>query len=340
MKYERKSGAHVSINQSLKRRQRDKIPVRPDVSVVIASYNSKDYLESSVQSALNQEDVDLEVLIVDDGSTDGSLEFARALASQDTRIRVLQTSTNGGPAAARNRGLEAMCGDWFAVLDSDDEMYPDRLRRLIDIACAHGADVVADDLEVFGDSVSTERLVGSLDPMAEGWIEPKTYLDRSRMFARTTALGYLKPVISRAVIDRIGLRYNEEMRIGEDDDLILQLLSSQHRYWYADVALYRYRKHKNSISYRLSVDHAERMLIAERDIQARIGPELARSTAYRRRWKALVRGLAFVRSVDCLKKRDIPGFLSALISTPSAIILYKFPIHAAFRRLMRLGKSA
>ena len=311
---------------------------RFDVSVAIACYNAVEYLEAAVTSALAQNGVSLEVLIVDDHSTDGSLALAHDLASLDSRIRVMQTPENGGPAAARNVALVEMRGDWFAVLDSDDLFEPGRLRRLLDVAERTDADFVADDLRVFGEDVDTHAMVGDHAPLADGWISLETYLDRSRMFAETVALGYLKPVIRASVIREMGLRYNTEMRIGEDDDLVLQLLSANKRYRFVPEPLYRYRKHDASISHRLSVDHAQRMLTAEADIRARIGPDIARSQPYRRRWAAMVRGLAFVRSVDMVKRRRFGAALATLLRHPSAILLYKMPIEAALRR--RLGKRS
>ena len=311
---------------------------RPEVSVAIACYNAVGYLEAAVASALGQEGVSLEVVIVDDHSTDGSLALAHSLASLDSRVRVLQTAENGGPAAARNVALAKMRGDWFAVLDSDDLFEPGRLRQLLGAAERSGADFVADDLCVFGEGIDTHAMVGERAPLPGDWISLETYLDRSRMFAETVALGYLKPVIRASVIRELGLRYNTGMRIGEDDDLILQLLSAGKRYRFVPEPLYRYRKHDASISHRLSVDHAQRMLSAEADIRARIGPSIAQGRPYRRRWAAMVRGLAFVRSVDMVKRGRFGAAVATLLRHPSAILLYKMPIEAALRR--RLGKRS
>lgn len=101
---------------------------RPTFSIVTAAYNSQATLGDTVVSVLAQTLGDFEHLIVDDGSTDGTLELARSFAEADPRIRVL-TRPNGGTGAARNTGLEAARGDWLVLLDADDMMLPCYLER-------------------------------------------------------------------------------------------------------------------------------------------------------------------------------------------------------------------
>ena len=104
------------------------------VSLVIAAHNSARYLADCLRSAVNQTLRNIEIIIVDDASTDTSLEIARGFAMSDDRIRIFPLATNGGPATARNHGFGAARGRWIAVLDSDDFMHPERLDRLTAIA--------------------------------------------------------------------------------------------------------------------------------------------------------------------------------------------------------------
>lgn len=98
-------------------------------SVIIPAYNCVAYLEQSVQSALEQTTSDLEILILDDASTDHTLSLARALAKKDSRIQIVINDTNLGVAATRNRGIEAAKGEYVAFLDADDLWLPDKLER-------------------------------------------------------------------------------------------------------------------------------------------------------------------------------------------------------------------
>jgi glycosyltransferase involved in cell wall biosynthesis len=92
----------------------------PMVSVIMPAYNAEQYLPAAVESVLRQSFSDLELLIVDDGSSDRTLEIARQYAATDSRVRVLEQA-NAGPGPARNTGFRAATGRLFAFLDSDDE---------------------------------------------------------------------------------------------------------------------------------------------------------------------------------------------------------------------------
>ena len=98
----------------------------PSVSIITPAYNSAHYLGETVDAALVQSFPDFELLIVDDGSTDGTPALARALAERDPRIQV-HTTPNRGPAAARNTAMALARGRFFALLDSDDIWTPDYL---------------------------------------------------------------------------------------------------------------------------------------------------------------------------------------------------------------------
>ncbi|MGI4798058.1 MAG: glycosyltransferase family 2 protein, partial [Janthinobacterium lividum] len=116
------------------------------VSVIIPAYNAARYVEAAIDTALLQEGVDVEVLLIDDCSTDGTAAIAQRKAMLDSRIRVLHMPRNSGPAAARNRGLAAATSEWIALLDADDRFRPGRLRRMLDFAIQHDADITSDNL--------------------------------------------------------------------------------------------------------------------------------------------------------------------------------------------------
>lgn len=108
-----------------------------EVSVVIPTHNRPDRLQVTLAGVLAQRDVDLEVIIVDDGSSAGAAEVYRTLDSD--RVHVLRHEQPRRPAAARNTGIEAAQGEWIAFLDDDDLWAPDKLRCQIDVARASGA---------------------------------------------------------------------------------------------------------------------------------------------------------------------------------------------------------
>ena len=117
----------------------------PRVSVIIAAWNAACFLPRAVASVLAQRGAGaLEIVIVDDCSTDTTATVAAELAARHPEITLLRTAENSGPARSRNLGIAAARGDWVAVLDADDAYAPDRLARLTAVADAETLDVVAD----------------------------------------------------------------------------------------------------------------------------------------------------------------------------------------------------
>ena len=101
----------------------------PVISVVMPTYNRIDLLPRSIESILNQTYQDFEFIIVDDGSTDGSVSLIQAYQQKDKRIRLIQNDKNRGIPYSRNRGMDAARGKYVAIMDSDDFSEPDRLQK-------------------------------------------------------------------------------------------------------------------------------------------------------------------------------------------------------------------
>ena len=98
------------------------------VSIIVPAYNRADLIERCIGSALSQSVSDLEVIIVDDGSTDSTGRLCDTMAASEGRIRVLH-QTNGGVSAARQAGIDMAAGEWICFLDSDDTLPPDALEK-------------------------------------------------------------------------------------------------------------------------------------------------------------------------------------------------------------------
>ena len=100
------------------------------VSVIIPVYNRAGMLERSVRSVMEQSLSDWELILVDDGSTDGSAGICDGFVAADPRIRAFHKQ-NGGVSSARNLGLDEARGEWLAFLDADDRFYPDALEKAL-----------------------------------------------------------------------------------------------------------------------------------------------------------------------------------------------------------------
>ena len=309
--------------------------VRPQVSVIVACFNTADYLRAAVRSALDQSLREIEVIIVDDGSTDGSVAIAQDLAAADRRVLLHRMERNGGPAAARNQGLELARGRFVAILDSDDLYHPDRLKRLVTICDAVEADMIADDLIIFDDKDSTlpAGFFGGSRAKRGGWVTLSDYFRESILYGRHPNLGFLKPLIRLDMIRDHAIRYDESLRIAEDDDLIIQLLRVGARYRTVAEAGYFYRKHGASTSHRLSLAHVEAMVTAgERlAVDLRDAPANTRR-ALAKRNRALRNSRDFTLTIEALKAARPARAAAFVLRSPGLLPLFRMPVAAKLKR--------
>ena len=113
----------------------------PLVSIIIPCYNAENWVRQSIQSALDQTWSPVEVIVIDDGSTDKSLEVIKSFGSKI----IWETGPNRGANHARNRGLELAKGEYFQFLDADDYLLPGKIERQMKVFPASGADVIYED---------------------------------------------------------------------------------------------------------------------------------------------------------------------------------------------------
>lgn len=112
------------------------------VSVIIPAYNAENFIRKSLDSVVNQVYKNLEIIIVDDASTDNTKKIIKEYADKDDRIIPFYQSKNKGVSRARNIGLKAATGDYIVFVDSDDELTKDAIRRMIDISDKYNSDFI------------------------------------------------------------------------------------------------------------------------------------------------------------------------------------------------------
>ncbi len=194
----------------------------PNLGVVVAARDAAATIGAAVASALADPLVS-EVLVVDDGSTDGTAAAAARAAGGDNRLLVLRNPTNLGPAAARNRALEHSRASAVAILDADDRLLPGRWATL---AAAQDWDLVADNI-VFVADPEAPLPPALIDlPARFEVISPRAFVEGniSQSGRPRGELGFLQPIISRAFLDHWGLHYDPALRLGEDYDLCVRAL--------------------------------------------------------------------------------------------------------------------
>lgn len=207
----------------------------PLVSVIVPCFNGEAYLRDAIDSALGQTEVVLEIVVVDDGSTDGS---AQILASYGNRIRAIR-QPNSGVARARNAGIAASRGAFIAFLDCDDVWLPQKLARQIEL---FGRDpelgLVYSDCQIFSDAgvlVASKRAVRA---PAEGHVLQALFRDN---FITTSST-----VVRRDCLDRVGV-FREAGGYAEDYDLWLRL-AERYRFGYVDAVAVCYRIRPGQLS--------------------------------------------------------------------------------------------
>ena len=126
------------------------------MSVVMPVYNCEDYLAESIESVLGNRWREIELICVDDGSTDGSLGILRSYEAEDDRVCVM-TQANAFAGAARNRAISIARGDYITFLDADDLLVSDAVQRMYEEAVGTKADVVVSRLSNFSGEPPTSR---------------------------------------------------------------------------------------------------------------------------------------------------------------------------------------
>ncbi|MBB6484474.1 glycosyltransferase family 2 protein [Rhizobium lusitanum] len=313
----------------------------PDVSFVIAAYNAEETLERAIDSALAQGAVSMEVVVVDDCSTDSTREIVSN--HPDPRVRLVAMPRNGGPGAARNAGLDAARGRWVAVLDSDDALRPDRMARLIARAEKADAQIAVDNLDVIREDVGTtlpmfpEAMLSRLPLLTLA-----KFIASNMIFASEHNFGYMKPVFQRAFLEQHRLRFDETLRIGEDYTFLASALARGGVCVVEPTVGYLYYIRDGSISRVLKKEHVDAMLAADARFFAEHPFGAAALAAQRRRTRNLKEVKAFLMLVDSIKERELPAILKIACLNPRAVRHLSMPVAARFRRLaasLRSGRQ-
>lgn len=197
----------------------------PDVTVVIPAYNSATTLARAVQSVLKQDSVELELLVVDDASTDGTRQIAMQFVS-DARVRLIALSQNRGKAHAMNTAIGSANGRWIAVLDADDWYAPDRLSTLLAAGERFDAQFVADNQFIYDEGVDKVLRTALRETDGIHKLDKAAFIDGCDPYAEFD-LGMLKPMIRAEFVRQTGLAYRENARLSEDFFYLLETFAAK-----------------------------------------------------------------------------------------------------------------
>ena len=220
---------------------------REIVSIIVPVYNAALYLGQCVDSLLSQTYSDVEVLLIDDGSTDGSRELCDSLSSSDRRVRVAHQA-NEGVSSARNKGMGLASGDYIMFVDADDWLVQDAVETLLDATRGITSLTLFDYSTTTADGTGLLRAnnFGSLSGLFDASAIQKRCLDvgDSQMLSCSWTLFVEK----RTLLDS-GVRFNRQIKMMEDLLFLYELLQNVDRVLVIDKDLYRWRQSPTSSSH-------------------------------------------------------------------------------------------
>ena len=305
-----------------------------DISVILTSYNVQTYIERALNSALSQEGVTVEVIAVDDASTDNTWDILSHIT--DPRIKIIRLETNSGPSAARNTAIKAATGQWLAVLDGDDIFLPGRLKRCLAHAKANNADIIIDNLLIHREEDGRESPMFPPTMFARlRLLDLATFIAGNRLFAGSHALGYVKPIFSNAFLRQHQLLYDTDIRIGEDYQIMAQALASGARCIVEPNTGYRYTVRSTSISHRLKLEDITRMREGDSKLISRYTFYPAAARAQTSREQSFRRAYAFTQLLEALKAKNVAAAFRAVTSYPTCALMLWMPASLRLRRLLK-----
>ena len=212
----------------------------PKVSIIIATHNNERTLGKAIRSAQNQTVRDIEIIVVNDASIDGTSDLMAALAAHDTRIKCVDLQQNAGAGAARNVALSMATGEWITILDGDDWYDATRLEVLLKAGYDYEADLVADNVKIVdhvGQCVIYKTNYGKKDRLLA--LSAKSFFDGDNPLHRYP-IGYIQPLIRRKFLVDHKIVYDTTHRVGEDFIFVSEILLQGARAFIVPGAYYNY----------------------------------------------------------------------------------------------------
>ena len=226
--------------------------MNPYLSVIVPVYNVESYLAQCLDSILTQTFMDVEIILVNDGSTDSSLIICKEYSKKDSRIKVIN-QPNAGVSAARNKGIELAIGDYLTFVDSDDWLEPAMYEEMIAITRTDPQPEV-----VMSDFISIKK--HSMEPISanirKGFYTKAQIIEElyptllvTENFGRIPIVSVWNCVFRRSLLEDYRIRFNAELRFSEDYLFMAEVMIKINSFYYAQGQfLYKYRQYEESRS--------------------------------------------------------------------------------------------
>jgi glycosyltransferase involved in cell wall biosynthesis len=279
----------------------------PTVSTIIPAYNAAAYIRQAVTSVLNQRDVSVEVIVVDDGSTD---ETGQILQEFGSSVRTLYQA-NAGHVKARNRGARIARGTWLAFLDADDEWLPEKLTKQLALADEQTGLIYTERLN-FGDCQRVAERQSKGQKLWEGDVFAQLLMGN---FITVSSV-----IIRKEVFEELG-GFEEDLLVCEDWDLWLRYAARGGRVRVCREGLTRYRWHEGAMSHNLERMLHGRLKVLERALALPRGKALPESFVRRaisREWEISAWYAALVQP-----RKALAWYLRSALYWPWNVSTYK-----------------
>ncbi|MDI7862056.1 glycosyltransferase [Rhizobiaceae bacterium n13] len=286
--------------------------------VIIAAKNAAATIERAIVSALAEPET-AEVIVIDDGSSDGTATTARAADDGTGRLVVVSFEKNRGPAAARNHAIAISRAPLIAILDADDFFFAGRFSQLL---AEDDWDFIADNIAFVDEAMASRaHLDLARFPREPRVIDLKGFVEGniSKRGVRRGEIGFLKPIMWRAFLDANDLRYKEDLRLGEDYDLYARALVKGARYKLIHTCGYGAVVRHDSLSSSHRTEDLKRLYEADRAILAAGGLSPEAGDLIRRHEKHIRDRYELRHFLDIKKQSGFGAALSYAATHPGAI---------------------
>ncbi len=279
---------------------------QPSLSIIVPVYNVEKYLERCINSLIKQTLTDIEIILVDDSSTDSSLEICQKFAKEDNRIKVIH-KVNEGAGMARNAGLKIATGEYIGFIDSDDYVQEDMYETLCEKAKKYNSDLILSGVLFVDGNMFSE----SGECVCKKYFETDTHFETKEQLQQLRmgivgatpqdaddskyGMGTVKNLFKNEIIKKNNILFQSERKmISEDALFMIDYISCIKKATGIPEAFYNYCRNENSISKSYKKDRLEKSLVFVSEVEKRykkdIDPKDYEIYIYRF-WQAMCRVL-------------------------------------------------
>lgn len=215
------------------------------VSIIVPVYNAMPYFIECLRSLTAQTLEDIEIIVVDDGSTDGSGTFADALAEVNDTVRVIHQK-NAGVSAARNAGLDIARGEYIGFVDADDVADPELFENLYAAAVLFSADVVNSGYKSHNEKDNSSIPTAPSFELGKVLNQEDMKSYAAQMHKTGCFLYVWRNLFSHQLLEENHIRFDEDISVGEDTLFCMEGFLNAQKVVSVDISVYCYRIHSNS----------------------------------------------------------------------------------------------